>query len=78
MGRVFRQLRDSQDFRFESGRSKGGMFLRIVHLPTGKSRLVDPVSRRLDESHCTFAQLLSALMRELAEEAKCPSAGESR
>ena len=61
MGRAFRQLRDTQDFVFESGRSKEGTFLRVVHLPTGKCRLVDPVGRLLRESRCTYTQLLSAL-----------------
>jgi hypothetical protein len=77
MRRASRNLRDSQNFRFDSGTSKEGMFLRVVHLPTGKSRVVEAVGKRLRESHCTYDQLLSALMRELVEEAERHSAGES-
>jgi hypothetical protein len=72
MGRVHSQLQDSQDFRFDTGRSTDGMFLRVVHLPTGKNRVVNPVGRRLRESRCTYVQLLTSLMQELAKEARHP------
>jgi hypothetical protein len=57
---------DSSDLRFDVGRADGGRtFVRVVHIPTGKSRTIVGLGNRTAED--VAAELAKDLMRELAE-----------
>jgi protein subunit release factor A len=54
-----RLLFNPEDIRLDTGRSEGGDFIRVVHIPTG----VERVAMRTDSSH---DELLDAVLEEVA------------
>ena len=57
-----KELRD-EDFRTDIGRSSGGTFIRVVHLPTGTSRLASSLDSR--KSSKVASDLYTAVVVEL-------------
>lgn len=52
---------EPSDFRVETGRSQRGTFVRVVHIPTGKSACVDPIgSRAPNDVACALLHVLDA------------------
>lgn len=55
-----------EEFLIESGRASRGMFLRVVYLPTGRSRMISHLSQHLQQVGMTYEELLSAIQLELS------------